>query len=279
MESWLRVEPVAQGPAWSHRVVLGDLVARGVPSAEVEGEVAAESLRGWSLRWSVGRADVLFPVGDLAFGPPDGAVPVRRFSWRPGQRHRPGLGYSVSTGRMHGFESLAERRTLLVLDFLGGVGEVSSQPFVLRFTVGGRRMEHVPDLVVLGEGGVRVVDVRPGARGDRTDAVKFAATARVAAAAGWSYELVAGWRPGPAKVIETLAARRRTLRDPLALQARLLETVAREPARLGRLVAGTGVPAVARVHLLYLLWHRRLAVDLHHPLDDATWVHLVGGAR
>lgn len=36
-----------------------------------------------------------------------------------------------ATGRGHGFESLAERRTLTVLDFCGQVREMLSQPFRL----------------------------------------------------------------------------------------------------------------------------------------------------
>lgn len=59
------------------------------------------------------------PVRDLADRPTSLSVPVRRFSWRAGQRHRPGLEFLVSTGPQHGFESLAERRLLLALDFAG----------------------------------------------------------------------------------------------------------------------------------------------------------------
>jgi hypothetical protein len=56
---------------------------------------------------------------------PDGQVePVRRFGWRTGQRHRPGLQFLVSTGRHHGFESLAEQRLLLALDFVPGLLDV-----------------------------------------------------------------------------------------------------------------------------------------------------------
>jgi len=43
-------------------------------------------------------------------------LPVHRFSWRTGQRHRPGLQYLASTGRHHGFESLAEQKALLALN-------------------------------------------------------------------------------------------------------------------------------------------------------------------
>jgi hypothetical protein len=66
-----------------------------------------------------------------------GCVPVRRFTWRQRQRHRPGLQFMVSTGRLHGFESLEERSLLLALDFLGEVEEVLSQPFRLKFEAAG----------------------------------------------------------------------------------------------------------------------------------------------
>ncbi len=47
----------------------------------------------------------------------------------------------VSTGRLHGFESLEERALLLALDFAGAVEEVLPQPFRLRFeTAGGCSM-------------------------------------------------------------------------------------------------------------------------------------------
>jgi hypothetical protein len=62
-----------------------------------------------------------------------GVEPVRRFAWQRGQRHRPGLQYLLSTGRHHGFESMAEQRLLLALDFAGELVEVCSQPFHLRF--------------------------------------------------------------------------------------------------------------------------------------------------
>ncbi|WP_371604927.1 hypothetical protein OG345_40590 (plasmid) [Streptomyces sp. NBC_01220] len=50
-----------------------------------------------------------------------------------------------ATGRLHGFESLAERRVLLALDFVGGMTEVLSQPFTLKFTTRQRPVRHTPD--------------------------------------------------------------------------------------------------------------------------------------
>ncbi|MFG2677208.1 hypothetical protein [Streptomyces sp. NPDC048445] len=90
--------------------------------------------RTWTVTWKVGKSDVIVPVKDLSAGPAMASAPVRRFSWRTGQRHRPGLECLVSTGRQHGFESLADRWLLLVLDFVGGFYEVLSQPFHLRFS-------------------------------------------------------------------------------------------------------------------------------------------------
>ncbi|MFI7274893.1 hypothetical protein [Streptomyces sp. NPDC049879] len=49
---------------------------------------------------------------------------------------------------MHGFESVAERRMLLALDFLGGAEEVLSQPFKLTFTTDDGGEEHTPDFLV-----------------------------------------------------------------------------------------------------------------------------------
>ncbi|MGW0551911.1 TnsA-like heteromeric transposase endonuclease subunit [Streptomyces altiplanensis] len=278
MKSWLHIEPAASGAVWSHLAGLYDLVAPCVITPGVEDEVASSSLRSWTVAWSATGTEVVFPVSTHAVRPPPEAlVPVRRFSWRPGQRHRPGLGYSTATGRLHGFESLAERRLLLVLDFVPGTMEVLSQPFTLRFTLAGRRMEHIPDFAVFHDDGLlSVVDVRPGGRGEWSDAVKFAATARAASAAGWSYVLVAGWHSRAVEGLEVLAARRRPMQDPFGLQVRLLAAAKAGPTRLWQLAAMTGMSAVARTHLLHLIWHRRLAVDLDRSLNDASWVHPVG---
>src|SRR6266852_732959 len=82
------------------------------------------------------------------------------------ERDRPGLQFMVSTGRVHGFESLEEQSLLLALDFTGAVEDVLPQPFTLRFgTAGGGFREHVPDfLAVFRDGSRWLFDVgRPGA--------------------------------------------------------------------------------------------------------------------
>lgn len=102
----------------------------------------------------------------------------------------------VSTGRLHGFESLEEQRLLLALDFAGSVAEVLPQPFQLRFETGDGFREHVPDfLAVLRDGSGWLFDVRPAPLIRDRDEVAFAAAQEAAWAVGWRYSVVEGWRP------------------------------------------------------------------------------------
>src|SRR5712691_7434601 len=153
--------------------------------------------RQWTAAWQVLGGDTLSLVRDLGPVPVAGCEPVRRFSWRRRQRHRPGLQFMVSTGRVHGFESLEEQSLLLALDFTGAVEDVLPQPFTLRFeTAGGGSREHVPDfLAVFRDGSRWLFDVRPARLVKEDDATCFAAAAEAALEAGWRYSVVAGWKP------------------------------------------------------------------------------------
>jgi hypothetical protein len=233
----------------------------------------------WTATWRVSGGDVVSAVRDLGLVPAAGCEPVRRFSWARRQRHRPGLQFMVSTGRLHGFESLEERSLLLALDFTGAVKEVLPQPFLLRFgTSGGEFREHVPDfLAVLRDGSRWLFDVRPARLVKEDDATCFAAAAEAALEAGWRYSVVAGWRPHVLTGIDALSAQRRDLEDRLGLQDRLLRIVSAGPAAFGDLAAATPLPAVARAHALHLLWRRRLGIDLSRPVGDVSLVWLAGG--
>jgi len=118
--------------------------------------------RRWTATWQVSGGDEVSLVRDLGTVPVAGCEPVRRFSWGRRQRHRPGLQFMVSTGRLHGFESLEEQSLLLALDFTRAE-EILPQPFTLRFGIpGGEFREHVPDfLAVSGDGARWLFDVRP----------------------------------------------------------------------------------------------------------------------
>jgi len=235
--------------------------------------------RRWTATWQVSGGDEVSLVRDLGPVPVAGCEPVRRFSWGRRQRHRPGLQFMVSTGRLHGFESLEEQSLLLTLDFTGMAEEILPQPFTLRFGIpGGEFREHVPDfLVVAGDGSRWLFDVRPARLVKEDDATCFAAAAEAALEAGWRYSVVAGWCPNVRAGVDALSAQRRDLQDRLGLQERLLDAVSAGPAAFGDLVAATPLPAVARAHALHLLWHRRLGTDLSRPLGDASPVWLARG--
>jgi len=226
----------------------------------------------WTATWRFSGTAVVCPVRDLASMPTAGCEPVRRFSWRTGQRHRAGLQYLVSTGRHHGFESIAEQHLLLALDFAGGLLDVLAQPFRLRFATREGWAEHIPDFLAVTRGGGLLVDVRPGDRIGEEDRVRFAAAAETALACGWRYLVVTGWRRHVLSSLDSLSAQRRRLDDRLGVQHELLAAARCAPTRFGDLVAATALPAVARAHALHLIWHRRLGIDLAAPLTDATVV-------
>src|SRR5262249_26405917 len=159
--------------------------------------------------------------------------PVRRFSWRTRQRHRPGLQYLVSTGRHHGFESLEEARLLLTLDFAAGLLDLVSQPFRMRFSTRDGWRAHTPDLLLLTAAGHWLLGVRPEGRIKEDDLPGFGATAEAALACGWRYGVVGGWRPHVTTTLDTLSSQRRRLSDPLLVQTSLLRAAASGPRPFG----------------------------------------------
>ena len=148
----------ADGELWSHCVSWADLtvpVETGRGSARLD--LGEEWPDMWSVSWRAGQRAESRSVRELTRMPLAGADPIRAFSWRRGQRHRPGLEYLVSTGRHHGFESMEEARTLLALDFAGGLVDVVSQPLRLRFGAGGKQREHTPDFLAVTRSGTWLI--------------------------------------------------------------------------------------------------------------------------
>jgi hypothetical protein len=200
--------------------------------------------------------------------------PMRGFTWRAKQRHRPGLEVMASTGRGHGFESLEEVRLLVALDFVGA-SEVLSQPFRLDFARVGGSSWHIPDYLAVIGGGMRLMDVRPLGLIKDEDALKFAAAREMAAACGWRYSVVAGWRPHVWSVLDHLSSRRRPVRDLLGMRDQLLTIIGGREGRMmtfSALADATSVPSVGRANIVRLLWQRELGVDLGSPLRDSSLI-------
>jgi len=266
------------GPLWSHLAGWDDLLVP-VPSTDASGLDLEE---GWPDRWMVtrraGGAEVSCPVRDLALMPGREGVPVRWFSWRRGQRHRPGLQYLVSTGRHHGAESMEEARVLLALDFAGDLIDVVSQPLRLRFITAGKSRVHTPDFLAVTRSGTWLIDVRPEPLIRVEDRESFAAAAEVAVACGWRYAVAARWREHVLPSLDALSSQRRPLADALGLRPGLLAAVRRPGARFGEVTAASGCEPVARAQLLHLIWHRQVGVDLAGPLADRSLL-VPGAAR
>jgi hypothetical protein len=225
----------------------------------------------WTAAWRVAGRDVTCAVGDMGGFPLPGCEPVRHFTWSTCQGHRPGLQSMTATGRLHGFESHAEQRLLLALDFLG-VREVVSQPHRMRFESAAGPREHVPDFLAVTGEGTWLLDVRPAGRIEAADRVKFAASAEAALACGWRYGVVTGWQPHVMTTLDTLSAQRRPLSDPVGVTEALLAAADRGPARFADLTGAAGYPVVARAFAIHLIWHRILAIDLAVPFGDSSLV-------
>lgn len=270
--------PVSRGPLWSDRCRWEELLLPVPVDAGRPGLDLGEEWPGrWTVTWRTGREEVSCSVRDLARVPVAGGEPIRWFSWRRGQRHRPGLEFLVSTGRHHGAESLEEARLLLVLDFAGGLIDVVSQPLRLRFDAGGKRRTHIPDFLAVTRSGVWLIDVRPEELIGEADRESFAAAAEVALACGWRYAVAGRWREHVTSTLDTLSSQRRRLSDQLGLRAGLLAS-ARQGLTFGELAALSACEPVARAQLLHLIWHRQLGVDFTEPLADRSIVVCAQGA-
>ena len=154
--------------------------------------------REWTATWQVSGGDEVSLVRDLGPVPVAGCEPVRRFSWGRRQRHRPGLQFMVSTGRVHGFESLEEQALLLALDFTGALEDVLPQPFTLRFgTADSGFLRHVPDFLAVFRDGSPVAARRPAreaGQGRRRDALRRGG----GGGAGGGMAVLGGGRVAPA---------------------------------------------------------------------------------
>lgn len=271
------VPPASGDPAWSDVCGLEDLARLGDGHAAYAThlDLGDRWPVRWTTTWQYGRrASVTCSVQDLNTVDFSLTVPVRRFTWRTDQEHRPGLEYMTATDRHHGYESFEEECLLVVADFAADLVEALCQPFRLRFYADGNKVDHTPDYLLLTRRGPVVVDVRPAGRIRSRDNLKFAATAEAALSAGWRFAVVTGWRTHVWGAVDAMSAERRPLDEVLGIQGQLRRAVAQGPLRYGELVERCSIPAMARAHTLHLLWQRELGVDLSGPFGDERLVRL-----
>lgn len=118
-QSWRTGSTPPPGGAWSDACTLEDLAV--LDTGFTDYVQALDLDEKWPVRWTTtwkfSQTPITSPVRDLDKVDLPRSVPVRRFTWRTDQFHRPGLEYLMATDRHHGFESHEEERLLLVADF------------------------------------------------------------------------------------------------------------------------------------------------------------------
>ena len=197
--------------------------------------------------------------------------PVRRFPSYKNQGNYPGWLWSVTMGRLIGYESLLERDRLWLADFDPTVLGIASQPLWMSGRDGSVLRRHVPDFLLKTEIGFVVVDVKPEKMlTDREVVAALGWAGRVCAARGWRFEIWSGADPVLLRNVRFLAAGRR----PESVDAEALGSVA-EALRPGMSIAEAEAarevePGVARAAVLALLWHGLWVTDLTQPLSPSS---------
>lgn len=217
------------------------------------------------------------PLAEAVAVPFERVLPVRRFRSRQGQRHLSGLWWSATTGGHVGFESWLERDHLLALDFDPAVAGIVSQPFWLHWADdAGGLVAHAPDYFARrADGSAVVLDCRPAERRKPRDVVKFEATARACALAGWEYRLAGAADPVVTGNLRWLAGYRHP-RYLVPAAAGLLRQVFTVPGPLMAGAEAAGDPIAVLPVLFHLLWTGELIADMSLPLGERTLVRLAG---
>lgn len=234
-----------------------DGTAEGVRVRVRVGEDGAES----AVQWREVGTELLFA-----------ARPWRTFRWYHGQRHYSGFYWASTEQDLVIYESRLELARLLLADFDRSVCRIVAQPFLLEAEIEGRLRRHVPDYLLLLDGGPVVVDVKPAARLSKPEvAFSFAWTRAAVESRGWRYEVATEPAVGELENVRFLAGYRRdALFDgDLLEELRSLDLVGRSLAGAFACLPDRPAPMV-RAAVLHLLWKQHWTVDLTETLSGAT---------
>jgi hypothetical protein len=206
-------------------------------------------------------------------------MPVREFRWYKGRKHYSGWYWSATTERMTVYESRLELARIMLADFDPTVAGIAAQPMQLSAPDGPRLRRHVPDLLLVDQGGgVTVVDVKaPHKRDDPQTRQLMAWTREVVGLRGWGFE---EWYEAPRQVLANvtfLAGYRRAA----VIDARLIDPVRNAVGKgssivdVERSLSGWDF-RLARPVVLHLVWRGDLITDLTCPLDGLSPVRPAG---
>ncbi|MFI1989103.1 TnsA-like heteromeric transposase endonuclease subunit [Actinoplanes sp. NPDC020271] len=206
------------------------------------------------------------------------SIPVRDFRSYKGRKNYSGLYWSSKMMGHVAYESLLEKKRILLADFDESVSAIAAQPFLLCGEDGGRIRKHVPDLMLVTKGGiVTVVDVKPARRLHDPEVVAvFGWTERLIARRGWAFEIWTGADEMLLKNVRYLAryARRSVIRTELLPIAVDLSGSCRTIGELEHALSKYADIGLARPAVLHLLWTRTLRAPLDAPLQAETPIFL-----
>lgn len=207
-----------------------------------------------------------------------GGLPVREFRWYKGRRHYSGWYWSSTTGRLVAYESRLELARIMLADFDRNVSAIAAQPFQLVGADGSRIRRHVPDVLLVGAGGlVTVVDVKAASKlADPGVQAQFSWTRQLAALRGWGFEAWSGEDQRLLDNVRFLAGYRRNSVIAGDLIPAVLDGARGQPT-IGSIESSLSdrYPlALVRPVVLHLLWTGRLDADLDRPLGAGVAVRV-----
>ena len=242
------------------------------PARPASGVVAGYSTDGRTIR-SVQVADLTAKLLSTAH-------PMREFSRRLTQEHKPVAVWTHTTGSLVGAESHLERDFITLADFHPAVRYIGGQPFTLAFERGAPCKLHTPDLVLLGDGlPPLVVDVKnPEQAAKRKWQARAALIRDVLAEAGMGYEV---WTGMP-RLMQANLENFTEARVPGPSYCRWAPIAAELCSRpmpvvelVARIAARGYEPGFAMMLIRRMLWHRDLRTDMRLPFRPTSIVWTV----
>lgn len=238
------------------------------------GRPAAGVVAGYSVD---GRIVRMIQVADLTAELLSTAHPMREFSRRLTQDHKPVAVWTHTTGSLVGAESHLERDFITLADFHPAVRYIGGQPFTLAFEPGALCKLHTPDLVLLGDGlPPLVVDVKnPEQASTRKWRARTALIRDVLAEAGIAYEVWTGMPRLMQANLENFTEAR--VPEPSYLRwAPVAAELCSRPMPVVELVTRVAArgyePGFAMMLIRRMLWRRDLRTDMRLPFRSTSIV-------
>jgi len=219
-------------------------------------------------------------VADLTAELLGSAHPMREFSRRLTQDHKPVAVWTHTTESLVGAESHLERDFITLADFHPAVRYIGGQPFTLAFERGAPYKLHTPDLVLLGDGlPPLVVDVKnPEQAAKRNWRARAALIRDILAEAGVGYKVWTGMPRLMQANLENFTEARvpeQSYRRWAPIAAELCSRPMPVVELVTRIAARGYEPGFAMMLIRRMLWRRDLRTDMRLPFRPTSIVWTV----